>query len=103
MKLINKIKNYSAKKAIIPLAALALATGYQSQAQNEKVDVKFSKSEILYTYNTKRQTMIKPQYADMNNDGKIDILIPTKIRGPPEQDIKIAYNLGNGKFSEKWN
>lgn len=88
MKLINKIKNYSAKKAIIPLAALALATGYQSQAQNRGEIEKAANTtakfiiglESLFGNNQQSNNQSKTedtyytQDMDIDGDGDLDYL-----------------------------
>lgn len=112
MNIIDKIKNYSPKKAIITLAVLALFTGYQSQAQNrngeksahtfgEVVSIAKSINEILFDKKTPAEE--KPTYAaekyliDIDGDGAKDLV--TAIYRFKEKKFGLKYKLNkNNKF-----
>ena len=110
MKLINKIKNYSAKKAIVPIAELTLlATGYEMNAQStdmkkarrtfrDVVSIAQQVENILFN-NTESPNIDKPNFVAtshlfyIDGDGTKDLV--TAVYMFKKQQFRLDYRLNN--------
>lgn len=89
MKLINKIKNYSAKKIVLPLAMIVgLSATYETQAQTRREIEKSAKTfttvikglEAIFGTNQQKYPAKEPRYIryvddqDIDGDGDLDFI-----------------------------